>query len=104
MSNKITDARIQELTRLQNLKNELQEKIRQEQEAMQAILDSMSAEAQELASSSSRATKEARRKESSSLSHEDVIDAHGIAIARLEEQFSKVVEELEGLEELMKAP
>lgn len=103
MSNKITDARIQELERLQSLKNELKEKIEAEQDGMQTILDSMNAEAQELVSSSSRAAKDARGKGSSSLDHQDVVEAHKLAIERLEEQFSEVVKELEELEELMKS-
>lgn len=104
MSNKITDARIEELARLQNLKNELQEKLRKEREGMQAILDSMSPETQELVSSSSKATKDVRGKESSNLRHQDLLDACMITIDRLEEDFSNVEKELEGLQDLMKAP
>lgn len=102
MSNKITDARIEELARLRNRKNELQDKIERERKEMQALLDSMSPEAQELASSSSKVTKSVRGKESSNLSHEDVVESYALAIDRLEEDFSNVVRELEGLEELMK--
>jgi len=51
-------------------------------------------------SSSSRAAKGARRKELSKLNQEDVIDAHKLVIERLEEQFSKVEEELKGWDEL----
>lgn len=40
-------------------------------------------------------------KESSSLSHQDIVDAYKIAIERLEEQFSKAEQEFKGLEELM---
>lgn len=50
----------------------------------------------------SRAAKDARGKGSSSLYHQDVIEAHRMAIERLEEQFSEVMRELEQLEELMK--
>lgn len=53
MSNKITDARIRELERLQSLKSDLKEKIEAEQDGMQKILDSMNEEAQERVSSSS---------------------------------------------------
>lgn len=67
MSNKITDARIQQLERLRNLKNQVQEKIQEKRDAMQAILDSMNAETQELVSSSSRAAKDARRKDTFNL-------------------------------------
>ncbi|KAL5331647.1 hypothetical protein ACEPPN_001182 [Leptodophora sp. 'Broadleaf-Isolate-01'] len=94
MSNKITDARIRELERLQSLKSDLKEKIEAEQDGMQKILDSMNEEAQE--------PKDARGKGSSSLYHQDVIEAHRMAIERLEEQFSEVMRELEQLEELMK--
>ena len=102
MSNKITDARIQELERLRSLKEELKEKIEAEQDGMQTILDSINVETQELVSSSSRAAKDARGRGPSSLDHQDVIEVHKMAIERLEEQFSKVVKELEELEELMR--
>jgi hypothetical protein len=99
MSNKITDARIEELQRLKNLKEQLRAQIQIEQDDMQKILDSMNDEAQESVSSSSKAAKAARGKTSSSLDHQDVIDAHEMAIARLEEEFSGVERELEELEE-----
>lgn len=41
MSNKITDARIKELERVKKLKEDLKGKIQAQQDAMQAILDSM---------------------------------------------------------------
>jgi hypothetical protein len=100
MSNKITDARIKELERLRSLKSELMEKIEESQNSMLAILESMDATAQELVSSSSRAAKAARGKESSSLDHQDVIEAHKMAIVRLEEQFSQVEKELEEMDKL----
>ncbi|GAB1311845.1 hypothetical protein MFIFM68171_02055 [Madurella fahalii] len=101
MSNRITDARIKELERLKQLKEELKERIQKEQDAMQAMLDLMNDDVQALVSSSSKAAKEARGKESTTLSHQEVVDAYKIAIERLEEEFSKVEEELKELEELM---
>lgn len=69
---------------------------------MQALRDSMNAETQESVSSSSRAAKDARGKESSSLNHQDVLDAYELAIARLEEDYSQIEKELEELKEVMK--
>lgn len=63
------------------------------------LLDSMNDEAQELASSSSKAARAARGKESFTLDHQGVIDAYEMGIARLEEEFSVVERELEELEE-----
>ncbi|KAF8847264.1 hypothetical protein BDZ45DRAFT_347781 [Acephala macrosclerotiorum] len=99
MSNKITDARIEELQRLKSLKEQLRAQIQMKQDDMQKILDSMNDEAQESVSSSSKAAKAARGKASSSLDHQDIIDAHEMAVARLEEEFSGVERELEELEE-----
>jgi hypothetical protein len=65
MSNKITDARIEELQRLKSLKEQLRAQIQIEQDDMQKILDSMNDEAQESVSSSSKAAKAARGKTSS---------------------------------------
>jgi hypothetical protein len=59
MSNKITDARIKELQQLKDLKDELSDKIQTQKDDMQKILDSMDDEAQEFASSSSKAAKAA---------------------------------------------
>jgi hypothetical protein len=99
MSSKITDARIEELRRLMSRRDELEAKIQKEQDGLQEILDSMNDDAQEFVSSSSRAAKAARGRESSSLAHQDVIEAYKMAIARLEEEFSEVKRELEELEE-----
>jgi hypothetical protein len=99
----ITDARIKELERVRKLKEDLKEKIQAQQDAMQALLDSMDDDAQTLASSSSKAAKDARGKESRTLNHQELVDSYKIAIERLEEQFSKAEEELKGLEELMKS-
>jgi len=101
MSNKITDARIEELQKLKDLKNELSDKIQTQKDEMQKILDSMDDEAQEFALSSSKAAKAARGKASSSLNHQDTIDALELTIARLEEDYSRVERELEDLEEAM---
>jgi chromosome segregation ATPase len=101
MSNKITDARIEELQKLIDLKNKLNDKIQAQKDAMQKILNSMDDEAQEFASSSSKAAKAARGKASSSLNHQDTIDALELTIARLEGDYSRVERELKGLEETM---
>jgi uncharacterized protein (DUF3084 family) len=101
MSNKITDARIEELQKLKDLKNELSDKIQTQKDDMQKILDSMDDEAQEFASSSSKAAKAARGKASSSLNHQDTIDALELTLARLEEDYSRVERELEDLEKAM---
>jgi uncharacterized coiled-coil protein SlyX len=101
MSNKITDARIKELKKLKDLKNELSHKIQAQKVDMQRILDSMDDEAQKFTSSSSKAAKAARGKASSSLNHQDTIDALKLTIARLEEDYSRVESELEGLEQAM---
>ncbi|KAF4633967.1 hypothetical protein G7Y89_g4147 [Cudoniella acicularis] len=101
MSNKITDARIEELQKLKDLKNELSDKIQMQKDDMQKILDSMDDEAQEFASSSPKAAKAARGKAPSSLNHQDTIDALELTIARLEDDYSIVERELEKLEEAM---
>jgi methyl-accepting chemotaxis protein len=101
ISNKITDARIDELQRLKDLKKELSDKIQTQKDDMQKILDTMDDEAQEVASSSSKAAKAARGIASSSLNHQDTIDALELTIGRLEEDYSGVERELEELEEAM---
>jgi SMC interacting uncharacterized protein involved in chromosome segregation len=98
MSNKITDARIKELQRLKDRKTKLTGQIQTRKDEMQKILDSMDDKAQGSASSSSRAAKAARGKASSSLNHQDVIDAHNIAIAKWKEELSEVEKELKDLE------
>lgn len=70
-----------------------------QKDEMQKILDSMDDEAQEFASSSSKAAKAARGKASSSLNHQDTIDALELTIGCLEEDYSRVERELEGLKE-----
>jgi chaperonin cofactor prefoldin len=68
---------------------------------MQRILDSMDDKAQEFTTLFSKAAKAARGKASSSLNHQDTIDALELTIARLEEDYSRVESELEALEEAM---
>lgn len=71
---------------------------------MQAIADAMEKDKTDaLISSSSKAAREARGKQPSTLSDEDVLEACEIAIQRLEEQFAKVEGELRALKELMKS-
>jgi len=98
MSNKITNARVKELWRLKDMKQELSDKIQAQKDEMQRILDSMDDEAQEYASSSSKAAKAARGKASSGLNHQDAIDALELTIDRLEQDYSWVETELEQLE------
>lgn len=69
---------------------------------MQNIRNSMSEETQALVSSSSQAAKKRRGKDTSTLDHQDVIDANDLAIRRLEEDYASVQKELEDLETLMK--
>ena len=103
MPNKITDHRIQELERKIKRRDELKEKIQEEKDAMKAIADAMKkGSTGVLISSSSKAAKDARNKDSSTLTNEDILDTYDITIRRLEEQYKKVEEELKGLEELMK--
>ncbi|GAB1312002.1 hypothetical protein MFIFM68171_02212 [Madurella fahalii] len=103
MSNKITDARIQELDRKIKRRDELKEKIQKEKDALNAIRNAISkGDTEELISSSSKAARDARNKGgSSTLTNQDVIDTYTIAIERLEEEYEKVEEELKGLKELM---
>jgi uncharacterized protein YoxC len=100
MSTKITDARIAELERLTKLKKSLQDDINGKKAEMQKILNSMNAESQAMASSSSNAVKERRGKGTSRLDHQDVIDSLDIAIERLEADYAKVDKELETLKKL----
>jgi hypothetical protein len=62
---------------------------------MQKILDMMDNEAQEVASSSSKAAKAARGRASSSLNHQDTVNALELTIGRLEEDYSEAEKELE---------
>ncbi|CAD6444829.1 d67c9873-148d-4e96-a617-e37e28981b5f-CDS [Sclerotinia trifoliorum] len=101
MSNKITNARIAELQRLMDRKDELRTTIQEKQDAMQRIVDTMNEEAQTLTSSSAKAVMAARGKVSSTLSYQDEVDSYEIAIARLEELYAEVEAELKGLQELM---
>lgn len=101
MSTKITDARMKELEQLTKLKDDLKEKIRAHKAEMQRLRDTMDAEARESISSSSRAAKKRRGKDQSSLNHQEVVDSLDITIARLEEHYNNVDNELEGLKGLM---
>ncbi|KAK1770092.1 hypothetical protein QBC33DRAFT_530119 [Phialemonium atrogriseum] len=101
-SNKITDARIEQLERLQKLKDELTQKLETEQDGMRALLNSMTSETQDSISSSSNTAKSGRRKKVSSLTHKDAIEGHGMAVQRLQEQFNKVDKELDDMKELMR--
>src|SRR4051812_42006219 len=101
MSNKITDDRIQELGRKIKRRDELQEKIQKEKDDMKVIADAIKkGSTGALISSSSKAAKDARNKDSSTLTNEDILDACDITIRRLEEQYRMAEEELKGLEEL----
>jgi hypothetical protein len=52
----------------------------------------MDDDARALVSSSSKAAKDTGSKESSTLNHQEIVDAYQGAIDRLEEEFSKVEE------------
>ncbi|TAQ89307.1 hypothetical protein B7494_g2373 [Chlorociboria aeruginascens] len=98
MSNKITDARIEEFRRLKDLKKELSDKIQTQKDDIQRILDTIDDRAQEVALSSSEAAKAARDIASSSLNYQDMIDALELTTGRLEEDYFGVKRELEELE------
>jgi hypothetical protein len=103
MSNKITDARMEELERLVQLKEELQKKLQDTRDAMEEIRKSMRRDGvSDLISSSSNAAKKGRKKAPSTLNHEEVLETYTLAMARLGEDFEKVDQELRGLQELMK--
>lgn len=103
MPKKITDARIEELKALKSRRDGLVERIQVEREGMEALLKLMDTETRESTQSSSRAAKEKRGKEKdrSKFSHEEAIDIHQMAIERLQENYSQVTKELEGLEKLV---
>jgi hypothetical protein len=103
MSGRITDARIGQLNSLRDKRDELIGKIQKEREGMKGILDSMDEVTQDSTLSSTRAAKNKRGREKgkSKFSHDDVIEIHQIAIKRLEEDYAHVIEELEGLEQLL---
>ena len=102
MSNKITDARIEELESLERLKEELKEKIQEKKDKMKEIRDAMErGDTADVILSSSTAALKRRGKEAFNLTNDDPLDALDIAVERLEEQFSKVDEELNHLKELI---
>ncbi|KAF4631886.1 hypothetical protein G7Y89_g6248 [Cudoniella acicularis] len=103
MSGKITDARIEQLQDLRRRRDELIEKIQEEKNGMQNLLDLMDEETQDSTHSSSRAAKEKRGKDKdkSKFSHEKAIEIHELAIVRLEEDYAQVVKELEDLENII---
>ncbi|KAH6704116.1 hypothetical protein BKA61DRAFT_680362 [Leptodontidium sp. MPI-SDFR-AT-0119] len=102
MTGKITDARIKELQSLQKRKNEIAEKLRAKQAAMQDLLDAMDEATQDSTQSSSRAALEKRGKNKGkpAFSHQDALEVNQLEIARLEEDYAEVVKELEGFEAL----
>lgn len=102
MSNKITDVRIEELEKLKELKEKLQQKIQRKKDKMREIRDAMeTGETADIILSSSAAALNKRGKEASNFTNEDLLEIQEMAIERLEEQFSKVQDELNGLMELM---
>jgi prefoldin subunit 5 len=103
ITGKITDARIGELKRLRDKRDGLKGKIKKEKEGIQAILDSIDELTQDSTQSSSRAAKDKQRrqKDESNFSHDDAIEIYQMAIKRLEEDYTHVVEELENLEQLI---
>ncbi len=79
----------------------LNSKIQTQKDDIQKILDSTNDETHEFASSSSKAANATRGKASSSLNHQDTMDALKLTIARLEGDYSRVERELKDLEEAM---
>ncbi|KAH6649544.1 Alpha/Beta hydrolase protein [Chaetomium tenue] len=100
ISTKITHARIKRLEMLKQIKERVKAKLHRDQNAIQAMLDSMDDDDEALVSARAKAAKDARGKESSSLSHQDTVDVFRMAIERLEEDYSNVEEELKGFEEM----
>lgn len=102
MSNRITDARIEELEKLRERKDELKERIKKKKDGMKEILDAMErGETADIILSSSTAALNKRGKNVSKFTNEDMLEIQEMAIERLEEDYSKVEEELNGLKELM---
>ena len=84
------------------LKQKLSEKIQEEREKMKEIRDAMEhGDIADIILSSSSTALNRRGKEASTLTNDDLLEALEIAVERLEEQFSKVNEELNHLKELM---
>jgi len=101
---KITDARIEELKKLAELKGKLKEKIEKKKGTMKKIRDAMEVGGTaDIMLSSSTAALTRRRKETSTLTNEDLLESLDMTIERLEERFSKVTEELDQLKELTKS-
>lgn len=102
MSNKITDSRVKELESLERLKEELKEKIQEKKDKMKEIRDAMKrGDTADVILSSSTAALKRQGKEAFNLTNDDLLDVLDIAVKRLEEQFSKVDEELNNLKKLM---
>jgi hypothetical protein len=101
MSSKITEARIEELKVLKSKRDELVEKIKEENEGMEIILNSMTDETKDLIQSSSRQAKTRREEESSNLTPDEFLEARQKVVERLQENYEKAVEELETLEKLI---
>lgn len=100
MSTKITDARIEELERLKQLKEDLIEKIQKRKDEMKEIRDAMErGETADIMLSSSAAALSARGKESSNFINDELLEIEELVIERLEEQLSKVEEEIDGLKD-----
>ncbi len=83
MSNKITNARVEQLKTTIQRKEDLKQRLQEKKDELQALLDSMDDATEQIISSSSRAAKENRDKEETSLTNQDVVDSHNRAIERL---------------------
>ena len=104
MSNKITDARIEQLKKLMQLKEDLKERINKKTEEMKEIRHAMErGGTTSIILSSTVAALIKRGKKSSNLTNEDVLEIQQVAIDRLEEQSSKAEGELKELKELMES-
>ena len=98
---KITDARIEQLERIQKRKVKMRAKLCKVKQAMEEILHSMCPETRQLIVSSTRASKQNRSQEPSSLGLEDEFEAQGLAVNRLDEDYAKFEKELADLKTMM---
>lgn len=100
MSTKITDARIEELERLKQRKEDLIEKIQRRKDEMKEIRDAMDrGETAGIMLSSSAAALSARGKEPSNFTNDELLEIEELVIERLEEQLSEVEIEIDGLKD-----
>lgn len=98
---KITDARIEQLERIKKRKDDMRAKLCTARQAMEEILNSMCPETRRLIVASTRASKQNRNQEPSSLVLEDEIEVQDLAVKRLDEDYAKFEKELVDLKDMM---